>query len=193
MAFRDTSQITPRLPHFFNVEQAVGPTGVNGRSDVMLVQYLLRGIYAPHGPAVDGWIGPITNAYIKAFQKEIRGRGADVATDGRVDRATSVRSSITKTVYTILVLNQSLRSIDPNAFKRIPEQVPLSANPRSNPYNAVPGAGTPAPMQDWGHQLIAGGPYVVDKVLYVHAGGSQYVLVWSDGTKTPVGPVFSHG
>lgn len=189
MAFRDNNGFVPRTDYFYNVEQAVGPTGVNNRSDVYLVQYLLKGIWEPHGPTVDGWIGPQTNAYIKAFQKQIRQQKVDVAVDGRVDRALSARSSVSKTAYTILAMNHCLRGVNPKAYELLPARVPLNAQPLANPYNPPPGL---APGDEWGDPLIAGGPYIVAKVLHKWQNKEQYVFVWSNGAKTEAGPVVEH-
>lgn len=132
MAFKE-----PGSKPFYNVEQAVGPTGVNKNGDVKLVQYMLRYIYGTEaaGLAIDGWIGPITNYWIKRFQLEMKAVGNKIATDGRVDRAFGSTSSVSKTLYTIVALNHMLKVRNPAAFQQLPANVPLNSTPSSNPYN----------------------------------------------------------
>jgi hypothetical protein len=63
-------------PFVYNVTFAVGYPGYNCRDDVYLVQYFLKKIWesssAPQ-PAgemkVDGWMGPITDRWIRRFQR----------------------------------------------------------------------------------------------------------------------------
>ncbi|MCC6536019.1 MAG: hypothetical protein IT162_00610 [Bryobacterales bacterium] len=125
--------------YVYNVEQAVGKTGVNATADVKLVQYLLRGIYGAQaaGLAVDGWIGPTTISWIEKFQKEMKAKGVNLLTDGRVDRAFAATSTVSKTIYTILVMNTELEKRNPPAWAALPTQVALNPHPRPNPYNPV--------------------------------------------------------
>jgi hypothetical protein len=127
----------PSFPMVYNVEQSVGPNSVNAGGDVKLVQYMLRHIYGQSaaGLKIDGWIGPTTLSWIKRFQDDARAGGTNVLADGRIDRAFGQVSSVSKTVYTILVMNFSLQKKNPGAFLALPQQVPLSANPKANPYN----------------------------------------------------------
>jgi hypothetical protein len=114
MAFRDRVQRTDGDPFdFYNVDMAVGPGAPNVEADVMLVQFLLKHFFemadrkaqAPRGRMkVDGIVGPITLRWITAFQERMRRQGIPMATDGRIDKARGEMSSISKTVYTILVL-----------------------------------------------------------------------------------------
>jgi hypothetical protein len=130
---------------FYNVEQAVGLTGVNKNGDVKLVQYMLRHIYGNEavGLAVDGWIGPVTVQWIKRFQNEMKAVGNKIATDGRVDRAYGSTSSVSKTLYTIAGLNHMLKVRNPVAFQQLPANVPLNSTPSSNPYNPAHSSGAP--------------------------------------------------
>ena len=129
---------TPNFPKFYNVEQAVGANAPNATGDVRLVQYMLRHYYGTAAAqlAVDGWIGPVTISWIKRFQEDARKSGANVLVDSRIDRAFGNVSSVSKTVYTILLLNASLRSKNPTAFQALPQSVPLSVKPKTNPYNS---------------------------------------------------------
>ena len=67
------------------IRASVGKAGVNASVDVMTIQYLLNCVPAGDGGpaqelAVDGFIGPLTNAAIARFQQTQLGRS-----DGRVD------------------------------------------------------------------------------------------------------------
>src|SRR5436305_99800 len=89
---------------FYNVDAAVGPGCPNQRNDVLLVQYFIVTVsnnpksFSPPFPPlpfspkeflkVDGIPGPLTFRAIKHFQEVGRARGNNIATDGRVDRAT---------------------------------------------------------------------------------------------------------
>jgi hypothetical protein len=137
MAFRD--QLGNGLP-FYNLTQAVGnmedrltllsggrmaladnsnTVAPNRRDDVMLVQYLLRGILRRKSPqtaaklAVDGFLGPITQGAINQFQFDLRGEAVLITTDGRVDRARGAVTSISATVYTIVWLNFKFQQANP--------------------------------------------------------------------------------
>lgn len=127
----------PNAPKFYNVEQAVGANAPNGSGDVKLVQYLLRHYYgnAAAQLAVDGWIGSVTISWIRRFQEDAKKAGANVLVDSRIDRAFGQVSSVSKTTYTILLLNAALRSKNPAAFQALPQSVPMSAKPKANPYN----------------------------------------------------------
>lgn len=126
-------------PKFYNVEQAVGANAPNASGDVKLVQYMLRHYYgnAAAQLAVDGWIGPVTISWIRRFQEDAKKAGANVLVDSRIDRAFGQVSSVSKTTYTILLLNAALRGKNPAAFQALPQSVPLSAKPKANPYNTA--------------------------------------------------------
>jgi peptidoglycan hydrolase-like protein with peptidoglycan-binding domain len=119
----------------YNVEQAVGLNSPNANTDVKLVQYMLSQLYG--NIAVDGFIGPVTIAAIRKFQEDAKKGGANVLVDSRIDRAFGQVSSVSKTTYAILLLNFALAKKHPAAFSSLPQQVPLSANPKPNPYNPM--------------------------------------------------------
>jgi hypothetical protein len=90
MAYKD--------PPLYNIDQAVGPGAPNRRTDVMLVQFFLREIYAhpdfvavkpPGTMQVDGLFGSTTATWIDAWQKLLKTRGKPVIADGRVDPVSS--------------------------------------------------------------------------------------------------------
>ncbi|TWT00713.1 peptidoglycan-binding domain-containing protein [Reyranella sp. CPCC 100927] len=130
----------PGFTVIYNVEQAVGLNAPNARDDVKLVQYLLRGIYREQAAslAMDGYIGPITVSWIKRFQMDAKSAGNSMLVDGRVDRAQGYRSSVSRTVYAIMLMNMYLKRHNPAAFSSLPATVPISAHPRQNPYNPKP-------------------------------------------------------
>lgn len=128
-----------QMPYLYNVEQAVGVNSPNASGDVKLVQYMLKGIYKEKAAnlLVDGYIGPITIGWIRTFQSDIRAENGNVMVDGRVDRAFSIKSSVSRTVYTVVFLNWKLSRVNPAAYAALPGSVPLNGNPRPNPYNPV--------------------------------------------------------
>jgi hypothetical protein len=112
--------------NYYNVNFAVGSNAPNKRDDVLLVQWMLHRIYiddprfAP-GPdrdiRMDGWIGPQTIRWITAFQRAIRRLGLRCLVDGRVDSArVSSEGSVSKTVYTIMWMNEALLESNPTVF-----------------------------------------------------------------------------
>lgn len=128
------------LPQIINLDMAVGKEPLSGltqpnrRDDVMLTQYLLRGIYSnptafnpplstPNGDLikVDGFYGQQTQKWINHFQIESRNRGNNIATDGIVDRATKGTqiSSMSKTAYSIVLMNFAFRRAQPQFFPNI--------------------------------------------------------------------------
>jgi peptidoglycan hydrolase-like protein with peptidoglycan-binding domain len=106
---------------FYNLTLAVGPGQSNQPDDVMLVQLCLQKIYSnptlfrppANGKTVkaDGKFGPITQAGILHFQKEIRRQGATTRVDGIVNRgnAFTSRGEMTHRVLTIFWLNLGLK------------------------------------------------------------------------------------
>ena len=104
---------------FYNVNTAVGPGCPNKRSDVMLVQFFLHQIYAhprkvnkPAGPKIqiNGECDAVTTAWIKHFQDDMKGQGAPIRADGRIDQAKGNQgsfSSLSHTGYTITFLNHN--------------------------------------------------------------------------------------
>lgn len=110
---------------FYNVNFAVGSTAPNRRDDVMLVQWMLHRVYIDHpllfAPeagdlAIDGFIGPHTLTWIKAFQADLRRLGQNCVADGRVDSARKAEGSISHAPYTILWLNSFFRTANPDIF-----------------------------------------------------------------------------
>lgn len=147
---------------YYNVNFAVGNQSPNKRDDVYLVQWMLHRIYTDHplfippenkDLSMDGWIGPKTIKWIKAFQTDVNRLGQTCVADGRVDSARKQTGAVSKTVYTMLWLNGALRSANPTVFfdpasdPSIPPQL-LSAlasgNSSSGPFIAdipVPASG----------------------------------------------------
>lgn len=121
----------------YNVERAVGRNGANTQGDTKLVQYMLRHIYSAGatGLKIDGLCGPITISWIDRFQKECKAKGLNILCDGRIDRAFGEVSSISKTTYAILLMNQELQKRNPSAWAGISGAVPLSPEPRINPLH----------------------------------------------------------
>jgi len=152
----------------YNVEQAVGKGGANASGDVKLIQYLLRHIYGQQaaGLAVDGYIGPITISWIDRFQKDALAKGANILADGRIDRAMAQVSSISKTTYTILVMNAELRRNNPAAYQSLPQCVPLNPTPKLSPY-------------------VGEGKQVVNMKTIWGAMGKVVTCIFSDGTQYP--------
>ncbi len=130
MAYRDRTPLVPELPTgCYNVNRAVGQGAPNRRDDVMLVQLLLKKIYArnrglgtpPGTMVVDGYCGPITLGWIQHFQRQAKAvKQINIATDGIVDRFLGGRhGTISGTVYTILHLNGVIRKDDPGAWEAL--------------------------------------------------------------------------
>jgi len=121
---------SPKLTWYYNVSYAVGVGGNNRPDDVMLVQYLLKKVFenAKYSPAkptsqmtVDGFYGPITASYIKAYQRrdQVVNPSASVVVDGRIDKAVSadgLSGDISERVYCIAALNLSLAQDHPSIF-----------------------------------------------------------------------------
>ena len=131
--------VTPQGRHgiIFNLEQSVGSGGTNAREDVRLVQELLRITYGKRaeGMIADGWIGPTTTGWIKRFQEDAAAAGNRVLIDGRVDRALGAASSVSKTVYTIMLLNLWAYRVAPQKYNSVPSVVKMSATPKASPYS----------------------------------------------------------
>jgi hypothetical protein len=133
------------LDYFYNVSYAVGPVGTapNRREDVLLVQYFLKNIagtvvvgpgwkrWEPPKTAqpllVDGWMGSVTAAWIKSYQDSLK----LLYKDGRVDRALGVWTSITQTMYTIVLLNHHFQNAQFEKFKSLEDDVDAPAELRS--------------------------------------------------------------
>lgn len=113
---------------YYAIGHAVGPGGRNQRTDVLLVQYFLREIFARDeffrqkpfmaGPlAVDGWIGPQTCKAILHFQTVLKSNGRSIVTDGRVDSAHDI--SIFKVTPTIYWMNVYYKENRPGDWPRV--------------------------------------------------------------------------
>ena len=122
-----------RLGRILNVSWAVGRGLYNWSEDVMLVQVLLNRACGGDRPAdspfawvrsmpalvADGIFGPITHSWILAYQGD-PAFCVSVHRDGRVDPCrSSVRSSITGSVYTIYMLNAHTYLRDPKLLSEL--------------------------------------------------------------------------
>jgi hypothetical protein len=142
MGFIDTFPNSEGLPIFFNVVHAVGKNAPNARDDVKLIQYLLMSFYdkfpdKPSGEmSVTGYCGPVTMRWILDFQMRVNKKFPNsILADNRVDRVRdhSTVTSISKTQYTLGVLNNSVKDRNIDAFVALPSIVPLE-----NPLNVPP-------------------------------------------------------
>ncbi len=140
MAFLYQLPSSPPSP-LFNVEQAVGANGANANGDVKLVQYFLKylcGQTDQQMPA-DGYIGYKTASVLRKYQEALKSAGNDVLVDGRVDRCCDAMSKVSKTRYTILLMNQQLQKYYSADYARLPQVVPINPYPRTNPDNPIIG------------------------------------------------------
>ena len=141
MGFIDTAPVT-KTPVFYNVVHAVGKNCPNVRDDVKLVQYLLKILYVkvpadkPNGEMkVDGLCGPVTMNWILKFQLDVSADNPGIiAVDNRVDRIRNKNfvGSITKTRYTLGILNHNAKKLNPEGWAATYYLVPLE-NPASVP------------------------------------------------------------
>ncbi|MBI3680461.1 MAG: hypothetical protein HY235_08695 [Acidobacteria bacterium] len=112
-----------RVEQFYNVDAAVGKGKQNIPEDVLLVRFFLSQIkgsgvaqvigFNPPGslPVVPAWDQQLTD-WIIAFQS-VMAPTTRVPVDGIVDSArgtSSQRSTITKSIYTIALLNNAYRT-----------------------------------------------------------------------------------
>jgi hypothetical protein len=144
-------------PVVYNVEQAVGRLGTNTRGDVILVEYLLNGIYPAATKELNcaGQCTPATIRWINQFQTDAKRSGKNVPIDGRVDRAFGTPATITRAPYTIVFMNLKLKAANPTAFQRIPQVVPLST---PAPLPQVPKTGQPSAPSSPGGSHAPGSP-----------------------------------
>ena len=133
MAFIDRDLEDPvRGYPFYNVNFAVGKNCPNYREDVLLVQFFLKRIYkssmmqsqTPKGEMkVDGKCGPVTCNWILKFQIDMMNFGLKCYPDGVVNKAGNSKSnnvsSLSKTQYTIRMLNNGLRDLEPGLYKTL--------------------------------------------------------------------------
>jgi hypothetical protein len=122
----------PEMPFYYNVRESVGPNAANQRADVLLVQYLLRTIYAnaaalaipplPSGRVilVDGLCGSITNEAILHFQKSVKAKQQAIPTDGRVDRAYPGAKTPHGLQWTIIFMNFAFHHSRPAVHADLP-------------------------------------------------------------------------
>ncbi|HUF04298.1 MAG TPA: peptidoglycan-binding domain-containing protein [Aridibacter sp.] len=107
--------------HIWGIDDAVGWGCANDEFDVLLVQYLLNKSSSATGHdtlVTDGLFGNKTAAAVRAFQKgENRQFKGICHVDGRVDpfKGRNV-STISKTVYAIIMLNFEMAAIRPVYF-----------------------------------------------------------------------------
>lgn len=120
------------------VERSVGFMSYNEKEDVKLVQYMLSRIYSSSLP-VNGTPSAQLNNKIYQFQRDMVLRGEKVRLDGRVDspepsaaRRVFLTGRLSKTTYTMILLNFALIDKDPAAYENIPHVVKL--NPKPTPY-----------------------------------------------------------
>lgn len=134
---------SPDFPVLYDLEQAVGSNAPNAHEDVRLVQYMLKCFYGSQAGnlSIDGYFGGITGSWITRFQLDCKKAGNEVLADGRMDRAFGITASVSKTIYTIVLLNYCLRKTNRDAFDAIPQQVKLNPNPKANPYNPAKATG----------------------------------------------------
>jgi hypothetical protein len=147
MAFVDEDSEDPSgNARFYNVTKAVGYGCPNEKEDTMMVQFFLKRIYTtemmkankPKGNmTVDGKIGPITRNWILKFQLDMRDMGNPCYADGIMDKAGNENnadnfvSSISRTKYTIRLLNNGLRKLDSNLYKTLPTNPEVPAELRA--------------------------------------------------------------
>jgi hypothetical protein len=65
---------------------------------------------------VDGWIGPITNGWVRQYQKSLVAKGKKIVKDTRVDRLPPGGG---KTAYTILEANFDMAALYPERFESL--------------------------------------------------------------------------
>lgn len=130
-----------RYPHkiFYNVDAAVGKGCPNQRTDVLLVQYLLReGCKAPHIAqiqegagfkpseiAISGIWSETWSTYLGNYLTDMKLRGKLVFNDQRVDPVVggATRGALHHMQYTILYLNIGYGVLRPNDLPRLAEVV----------------------------------------------------------------------
>ena len=136
MAFIDLDSDDPQgNASFYNVTSAVGYGKANLEEDVKVVQFFLKRLYShpklqemkPYGEMkVDGKVGPVTRNWIVKTQIIAQSAGNPILVDGVVDKAGNAQnasnweSSISKTKYTIRMINNFLRQNDTAVYKTLP-------------------------------------------------------------------------
>ena len=142
MGFVQTAIFSSGEPaDFYNLEHAVGRAANNRPDDVKIVQYLLAALN--FDLAVDGICGPKTQKALTQYQTMLRSRGFSILVDGRIDRTKGGRAigSISHTVYTIIWINQHVKTTNPSAWTALPQLVFLKpaelVDPEANDYIEV--------------------------------------------------------
>jgi peptidoglycan hydrolase-like protein with peptidoglycan-binding domain len=139
MAFIDADNTGEAdIPYFYNLTSAVGGGRECLKEDVMLVQYFLKKIYEhkneiknkPYGEmVVDGKFGPITRNWILSFQIRQQAN-ADGIVDKASNQANNRMGSISKTIYTIRLLNNGMRILYREFYRTLPYQQEVPADLR---------------------------------------------------------------
>jgi peptidoglycan hydrolase-like protein with peptidoglycan-binding domain len=131
MAYKETKIYNDDLKYFYNVSSAVGPSMPNAKSDVALVQALLRYCYDTTEIAklkVDGILGTKTRAAIRKFQNEFshhsKAAGLQpLECDGIVTRANNFGFDGKDggiVAFTIVALNFSLKRLKASKWSNLP-------------------------------------------------------------------------
>lgn len=131
MAYKETRHFNEELKYFFNISKSVGPYRTNRRTDVALVQTLLRNCYDNGDIAklqIDGDCGPKTRAAIRKFQQEysyysMQAGLEALEKDGIVTRADNFGfdgPNGTIIAYTIVALNYTLFQLKPKVWENLP-------------------------------------------------------------------------
>lgn len=133
MAFIDDDHDDPvNFSSFYNLTGPVGFGCINLIEDVKVVQFFLTRMYSlglrekPQGNlVVDGKVGPVTRNWIVKFQVDLRKSNSNVLIDGIIDKAGNENNasnwdtSISKTNYTIRLLNSNLLKFDTEVYKTL--------------------------------------------------------------------------
>jgi peptidoglycan hydrolase-like protein with peptidoglycan-binding domain len=121
MAFTMPTDLTG-LPTIYNVRFPVGPSMVNRRDDVMLVQTLMKlanftrftpalgPVEASRDIAVDGFFGPQTKRMIKAFEADRQSARLLLVADGVVESSPKDGFTRAGVLYKIVHLNRSAKN-----------------------------------------------------------------------------------
>ncbi len=131
MAYKETKYSSDDLKYFFNVSSSVGPSRPNSKTDVALVQALLRNCYDTGDIAklkIDGDCGPKTRAAIRKFQDEFSRHSTKAGLealekDGIVTRANNQGFDGPNgkiVAFTIVALNYTLKNLKPQVFENLP-------------------------------------------------------------------------
>ena len=119
------------MQYYYNVSKSVGPGRTNNKTDVALVQTLLRNCYDTSDVAdlqIDGDCGPKTRAAIKKFQVEFslhshKAGLEPLEQDGIVTRADNFGfdgPGGNIVAYTIVALNYTLKQLKPSVWEYLP-------------------------------------------------------------------------